>query len=281
MKRILSLSLLFILSGMNAQVGINTTNPQQDLHVAGPTENIRIQGLNSTNNINNLGYPSTTRVFANASGDLILGTVEEKFRVFVDSEDYLNDAENPENVIVQTGNGFGFNGAGTLNDPAGVTFTLEKTAVIEVNYSLSWSAYKVVNNHRKRMQDARARIIQTGIYFRLNDVDGPTVIYDADGIPINGGPWCIDPDSGSQNSCLEEAGLLALNGQFYKNAELENGAFDNFRNTGTDYVKLPPGTYVAMFAARIEVFDTTGTGESRIYIGSDKDEVQIVAYYYN
>ncbi len=31
----------------------------------------------------------------------------------------------------------------------------------------------------------------------------------------------------------------------------------------------------------VEVFDTSATGEARIYLGSANDEVQIIAYYYN
>lgn len=282
MKTIITFFHLVAFTGIIAQVGINTTNPQQEVHVAGATENVRIDGLNETNNINNLGAPSTTRVMANAYGDLILGAMDEgTIKVFVDSENYLEDPEVPGSICVQTGNGFGFNGTGVVADPVGSTFTLTKNAVLEVNYSVSWSAYHVYRQSFKRMEDARARIVQTGIYFRENSVNGPAVIYDVDGVPINGGPWCINPDSGNQSSCLEEAGLLALNGHFYKNSEDVNGAYFGFHNTASDYVKLGPGTYVAMFAARVEVFDTAGSGESRIYLGSSNDEVQIVAYYYN
>lgn len=282
MKRIISIINILAFTCLTAQVGINTQNPQQEVHVAGATENVRIDGLNETNNTNNLGSGSTTRVLVDAEGDLMLGTIEQStIEVFVDSENYLIDDEDPNSIVIQTGNDFGFNETGEVLDVAGSTFTLTKNAILEVNYSVSWSAYHVFHHQFKRMEDSRARIIQTGIYFRQNDPSGPAVIYDADGNPINGGPWCINPDSGNQNSCLEEAGLLAINGQFYKNASDVDGAYLNFKNTASDYVKLGPGTYIAMFAARVEVFDTTGSGESRIYLGSANDEVQIIAYYYN
>jgi hypothetical protein len=282
MKKFITLVHILAVTGIVAQVGINTSNPQQEVHLAGSIENVRIDGLNATNNANNLGNGSTTRVLVDAEGDLILGTVEETtIEVFVDIENYLEDAETPGNIVLQTGNAFGFNAVGVVRDEAQSTFTLTKTAILEINYSVTWNAYHVFHHSFKRMADARARIIQSGIYFRQNDVSGPAVVNDADGIPINGGPWCIDPDSGQQNSCLEEAGLLAINGQFYKNYSDVFGAYTDFRNTATDYVKLGPGTYIAMFAARIEVYDTTGTGESRIYLGPGNDEVQIIAYYYN
>ena len=38
-----------------AQVGIGTTNPLQELHIAGTTSTIRVEGLNSINNSNNNG----------------------------------------------------------------------------------------------------------------------------------------------------------------------------------------------------------------------------------
>ncbi|MCH7785791.1 MAG: hypothetical protein IIB06_10320, partial [Bacteroidetes bacterium] len=239
-------------------------------------------GLNDTNE-NNFGEGSTTRVKANANGDLILGSLENNISILVDSEDYLDDERTPNNLIIQTGNGFGFNQAGVINDIIAATFTLTTNAVLEVNYSVSWSAYNVLDFKRKRIEDQRARIIQSGIYFSEIDATGneTPVINDVDENPINGGPWCINPDSGNQNSCLEWAGLLALNGQFYNNASATHGEFENFKNTASDYVKLGPGTYIARFAARIEVYDITGTGSTRIYLGTHKDELQIIAYYYN
>jgi hypothetical protein len=282
MKRIITLIHILAVTGIVAQVGINTQNPQQEVHLAGSVENVRIDGLNAVNNVNNLGNGSTTRVLVDANGDLVLGATDEvPIEIFVDSENYLEDEETPGSIVLQTGNGFGFNGTGVVLDVAQSTFTLTKNAILEINYSVTWDSYHVFHHDFKRMSDARARIVQTGIYFRQDDPSGPAVINDADGIPINGGPWCINPDSGSQNSCLEEAGLLALNGQFYKNYDAVEGAYTGFRNTATDYVKLGPGTYIAMFAARMEVSDTQGSGESRIYLGTKNDELQIVAYYYN
>jgi len=86
-----------------AQVGINTNSPQQKVHVAGTTENIRVEGLSETNNTNNLGSPSTTRVYINANGDLTLGSAAASVQLLVDSENYLTDVENPTSLINQTG----------------------------------------------------------------------------------------------------------------------------------------------------------------------------------
>lgn len=62
--------MLFVDGGQNA-VGIATDTPQTALHVAGASNIVRVESLNSTNNANNNGLtPSIVK--ANANGDLIL-----------------------------------------------------------------------------------------------------------------------------------------------------------------------------------------------------------------
>ncbi len=284
--------LVFNLSKASAQVGINTTDPQQEVHVAGINKNVRVEGLDSINNINNFGMGSTTRVLVDAEGDLILGaSSEHNINILVDAENYLDDNETPNNVIIQTGTGLGYRRAGILNelDPNYNDFVFELTsnAIVEVNYSVSWSIYDAISLSKKRLDDERSRIIQTGIYFRKvtydgngDEVWGDAVQKDVDDVYINGGPWCIEMNP-SGTSCLEEAGLIALNGQFYKNANQEHGAYFNFKNTASDYVKLGPGYYVALFVGRIEVADINAEGAAKMWVGSGQDELQIIAYYYN
>ena len=77
MKKIITLLHILAVTGIVAQVGINTQNPQQEVHLAGSTENVRVEGLNAANNVNNLGNGSTTRVLVDEDGDLILGTADE------------------------------------------------------------------------------------------------------------------------------------------------------------------------------------------------------------
>lgn len=267
---------------VSAQVGINTTNPQQEVHLAGSTENVRIDGLNDTNNVNNYGVDQTTRVFADADGDLILGSMGDDFEILVDTDNYLENVENPTSIIIQTGTGLGYNPAGIPVDHLNASFTLTAKAIVEVNYSVSWSVYHVQHHKKKRIEDQRSKIIQTGLFFRENDIDGDAVIYDGNGDiinEVNGGSWCIDTTPTGDN-CLEEGGLIALNGQFYNNSLPEEGSYQCIKNTASDYVILGPGTYIAMFAARMQVGDTGGTGESRIYLGICMDELQIMAYYY-
>lgn len=289
-----SLALLLIVSIfsfnihlLSAQVGINTANPEELVHVAGTTANVRVEGLSNVSpteyNPDNQGVGSTTRVYVNAQGDLILGSASDGVGLLVDSANYLDDRENQYNIIIQKGYGSGYNPAGTPIEPNAI-FTLSTNAILEVNYSVSWSVYNEISLYKKRLDDQRARIIHTGIYFMTNvnnpsnPLGGIPVTVDADGDTINGKKWCIDPNP---SNCGLYAGLIGLSGQFYKNSNSEVGEYQNFQTTGTDYVKLPPGTYIALFAARFQVEDTNGNGSAKIWLGTGKDELQIRAYYYD
>jgi len=268
----------------SGQVGINTIDPQQEVHVAGPTENVRIDGLNFTNNDNNFGVDQTTRVFANANGDLILGSMGDDFEILVDTHNYLEDGENASDKIIQTGTDLGYWAAGTprITNPS-FTIPVGKTAIVEVNYSVSWSIYNIGNDDiRKRIKDKRARIIQTGIY--LIDGNGDFVIYDGLGNVINeiNGlgefSWCLSNPAG--NGC-DYIGLFAINGQFYNNSSSDEGSYICIKNTASDYVILGEGTYTAMYAGRVQVDDTQGSGAITVFIGPCNDELQIIAYYFS
>lgn len=273
-----------------AQVGINTTNPQQTLDVAGANATVRVDGLNEINEPKNLGAGSTTRVYADSNGDLTLDpNGATGINLLIDSENYLFDEETPRNRVNQVGTAFGYETVGYPTDFSASQFTLTKNAIVEINYSVSWSIYKTRTPAAdNRIQDGEARIIQTGVYFRRvtdpsDPYDGPAIIYeldDATGTPINGGPWCINMNS-SGTTCLEYGGLVALNGQFYTNLDKDDGAYRNFKNTGSDYVRLGPGTYVAMFVGRVYVGDVNSVGAIKAFLGADNDELQIVAYYYD
>lgn len=266
------------------QVGINTTNPQELVHVAGSTENVRVEGLSYPHNSNNLGPESTTRVYVNSLGNLVLGTADDAPPLFIDSPNYLEDQETPENIVIQVGHGFGYKPTASPIDWPNYVFTLVDTAIVEINYSVSWTIYNEINDERKRIDDNRSRAVHTGVYFMdITDLNGPTpyrpgntpVVYDADNNAINGGPWCIDPVS--LNNCNEWAGLVGLNGQYYANSESRAGVFAG-RTNGSYYVKLPPGDYLAMFACKLEVEDTNGNGAAKLWVGRDNDELQIRIY---
>ena len=288
-KIILLIAFLFIIDISMGQVGINTTNPQQLVHVADSLANVRVDGLSEANNIDNLGVDQTTKVYVDGNGDLTLGSDlgANNSALIVDSANYLNDVTNPTNDIIQTGVNFGYSKAGIpVAGIVGASFTLTTKAVLEVNYSLSWSIYDAIHHEKKRLDDVRARVVQTGIYFINSEVghpdEGSAIEFDAEGIPINGPfeTWCIDP-SASGSTCNEYAGLIGLTAQFYNNANAESGSYQDFRNTASDYVKLGPGTYTALFAAYLQVEVITGGGAAKMYLGTHEDELQILAFYYD
>lgn len=252
---------------MLGQVGIHTSNPQEALHLASPWSNIKVEGLSETNNVNNLGGVNTTRVYVNALGDLTLAPVEESIEIVLDSENYLEDTGGRLN---QTGNGEGFAETGT---PIGGSFTLERDAIVEINYAVSWS---IARNNNRRINDGRARIVQTAIAFK--DAEDELVLNDLNGNPINS-PVDDCSDSPFIN-CLATPGLIGLSGQFYTNSQDLSGAFQNFHNSATDYVRLPQGTYTACFFAQLSVENTNGVGNVRALLGTGFDTVQIIAYYY-
>lgn len=260
----------------NAQVGINITTPwpEEELHIGGDTSNIRIEGLNSANNPNNLGSSNTSKVFVNEFGDLVLGKLEDNIQMIFDSENYLKDVQNPTSLILQTGEGQGFSQAGIPTLGLAASFTLTKPAIIEVNYSVSWNIGKNVTS-TSRIDDFRARVVQTGMYFRKDNYLGAPVVNDYFGNPINGYALCIT------STCSEVAGMIAVNGQIYNNNDNNEGEWRSFRNSASDYVVLGPGTYTPMFAAQLEVGDTNGTGAIKMYLGVENDEVQIIAHYFN
>ncbi len=279
LKRLQLVMLLLCISNSMAQVGIDTNTPQQALDVGGSTSTVRVDGLSETNNVNNLGNGATTRVYVDDKGDMVLGETSDNIEILIDYENYLEDVEDPTTLVNQTGNAFGYTTAGTPIDGVAASFTLTKNAIVEVNYSVSWSVYKNASP-TGRIADEHARIVQTGLYFRYNNYLGAAVINDVDGNPINDGPWCIDVNSSGTN-CQEVGGLMAINGQFYNNGSNNNGEYRDFHNTGSDYVKLGPGTYCVMFAAQLAVGDTGGTGAVKMYLGSGNDDLQIIAHYYN
>ena len=137
MKKIyLILGLLFVTPLAFSQVGINTNNPQQPLHVAGAIETIRVDGLSAVNNPNNLGVGSTTPVHIDDNGDLVLGTQSTNIEILFDSENYLIDGISPTTLINQTGGGFGYSTAGIPVGGTAATFTLTANAIVEINYSV-------------------------------------------------------------------------------------------------------------------------------------------------
>lgn len=256
-----------------AQVGVNTTTPQEELHIEGATSTIRVEGLNFANNNLNLGTVENTRVYVDTDGDLVLGDGSTDIEVLFNPANYLDDpldtGGSNSNQINQTGVGSGYSQGGwpRVIGPGTSTFTLTRPAIVEINYSLSYEIYK----SGRGIDDEHARTVQFYVYLRNGSHTGPIVASDIDGTPI---------------TFAGNVGSLGYSGQFYTNGS-QHGAdgmegFDRkYFATGHDYVKLGPGTYSPMFAGVMFVANTSGTGAVKMQIGGGDDEIVVVAHYYN
>jgi len=279
MKNIIFYTLLITSASIFAQIGVNTTNPQEELHIEGATSTIRVEGLNFANNTLNLGTAENSKVYVDADGDLVLASQPQDVELLFNPANYLEDPLDTgganSNQINQTGVGSGYSEGGwpRQTGPGLSTFTLTKNAIVEINYSLSYEIYKSGIG----ISDHHARTVQFYVYLRrngpanVNPSDANLVRNDVDGNPIN---------------FAGNDGALGYSGQFYTNGD-SNGAsglegFDRkFYATGHDYVKLGPGTYTPMFAGVMFVANTAGTGAVKMQIGGGDDEIVVVAHYYN
>ena len=112
-------------SGLAAQVGIGTTNPEQDLHIAGANSTIRIDGLNAINNANNNGGIYTHNVEVNADGDLVVA--ETKVELLMDVTNQATE------LFLPTAANSGYINAEIYSR----SFTLGRRALIFVEYTVS------------------------------------------------------------------------------------------------------------------------------------------------
>ncbi len=130
----------------HAQVGIGTTNPQQDLHIAGNSSTIRIEGLNSTNNVNNNGIDNPV-IKVNPDGDLILEPAVNAMTI--DASDADTFMATP---VVLSDN------IGELTSAVAYTanITLTKQTLVEITF---WTACDLYNGDgTNTIEDGRVRL---------------------------------------------------------------------------------------------------------------------------
>jgi len=130
MNKIISQSLLIIVmllffQNNFAQVGVGTTNPLQNLHIAGTNSTIRIEGLNSTNNVLNNGI-DLAPVAVNANGDLVLGGSPFLSTIIVD-QDYTGFLGSGIDVVT-------INGQTQIQTVHTNNIILTQQALVEISY---------------------------------------------------------------------------------------------------------------------------------------------------
>ena len=157
MKKKYSVILFFVfLCSQGQNVGINETTPQQALHLGSPTGTIRVDGLNSPNNVFNGGAPKTYPLYVDSNGDLTLSIATFQNS---DGSDAIT-ATTPSaatSLIVPAIASLPNNGyRSTIILP--YTFTVNRPAILEVKYNIS---FEVLASVGVKLRNTKARTIQT------------------------------------------------------------------------------------------------------------------------
>ncbi len=151
MKNTITCCLLGVLAIFvsNAQVGIGTTNPQETLHIAGSGSTLRVEGLNNTNNANNLGGSSSYNVVADSEGNLGLG---------MPSGEISSDSNIPSPITVRTTANSGLNSAELYQK----NFTLSQRALVVITYyvALDFESF----DGTAKIDDGRAKVAHNYFY---------------------------------------------------------------------------------------------------------------------
>jgi len=203
-KKILTLCLsLFVGANCFSQVGIGTTDPQQDLHIAGSSSSIRIDGLNQTNNANNYGTRPVP-VHANADGDLIAPGLPASAEIIHNGENFITST----NYWERTGS-LGETWSGEIYRTS--SFTLTQPALISIHYSLGMSVRQWGTNLVVR--DGKPKILSSWLELGDGTTADPAKRY----------------GSSSQTYTCSAPGGHVIDGFLY--------------NTASDAILLPAGTY--------------------------------------
>ena len=140
------------LTNVFGQVGINTADPQEALHIAGSDSNIRVEGLNNANNANNLGGVNNYNMMVDTNGDLSLG---------LQSGLLSSESKLPSTVTVQSTVSAGLNSGELYQE----NFTLSQRALVVITYNVAIE-FKSYDGSAK-LKDGRAKIAHN--YFYIGD----------------------------------------------------------------------------------------------------------------
>lgn len=168
---VLSSSLLF------SQVGIGTTTPQKDLHIAGTTSTIRIESLNSTNKPLLNVAPRLAPVYVTANGDLTLNPpnysagegigVNEPLNFLISIPNFVPNGPYGDGTVVANNTTV----TTAVNQIAIVPFTSPQDALIEVRYAMTidLSDQLLPAPAASTFSDISARTVRCYYYIDLNN----------------------------------------------------------------------------------------------------------------
>lgn len=248
--------LLLLSASIYAQVGIGTTNPQKDLHVAGSTSTIRIEKLNSVNSPSLNNGVNLSPVYVDKDGELTLNPSNYT------SGSSVPGSVAPLNFLLNIGNfipdGPAFNGVVLNNDITTtnasmqlitVPFNAPQSALIEVKYGIT-----VVVSDKD--------LTTTPAGSPLDDKSARTFeVY-----------FCIDLNSNGLDTA-ELSKQYGNKGQAI--ASLTQGIMGYPYMNAHGYANIPSGNHSLVFFAKT----TDGTGKyTSVGFGGDLDYLKIRLY---
>lgn len=231
-----------------AQVGIGTTQPQQDLHIAGDTSTIRIESLNATNNPFNNGIdlaPVSIDGFGNFT---LVPQYNTPLEFLLEENNFIPD--NPSNLDFNTGTVINSDLASTSNEAIIITkaITIPQPSIIEVNYAVTmlFAGDDLKSNTLTPITDAKSR---TGeIFFR------------------------IDLNSDGLNT-TEISKKYGIKGIYYTSSSGGVAGYAYVNSQG--YVTLPTGNHTIYFYGVVKDGNSSYTS---IGFGGSKDYLKIRLY---
>lgn len=230
---------------LSAQVGLGTTTPEEDLHVAGATSTIRIEGLNSVNNVNNNGE-NLVPVSVDGLGNYrLLPEFDEPIQFLLEEDDFI---PNKPHAASSVNTGTVIN-SGILNTfSEGViqtkTFNMPRPGIAQVNYAVTilLANQNLQSGNLSAITDARSRTAE--IYFSV-DVNNNGVL--------------------DTNEAEKKYGLK---GQYY--ASLSGGIAGYAYMNSQGYVSLPQGMHTIYFYGVVKdganTFTSVGFGGTKDYL---------------
>lgn len=241
MKQIAFLNILLLTSFSFAQVGIGTTNPQQDLHIAGTTSTIRIESLNSVNEPILNDSAKLAPAYVTPEGDITIYPSGYTSGSSTGNLEPLNFLINIPNFVP---NGPFGDGTVVANDATvtsateqivSVPFSSPQNALIEVRYvmTIDLSDEFLPQPAASTFSDLSARTVRCYFYIDLNN----------DGL-----------------DATELSKVYGLHGEAY--ASYTQGSVGYAFIHGVGYGSIPPGNHSLVF------FGETADGDNlQTYIG--------------
>lgn len=176
MKKITFILSVLCSSFLFSQVGIGTSTPQQDLHIAGTTSTIRIESLNSVNKPLLNVSPRLAPVYVTANGDLTLNPpnystgegigVNEPLNFLISIPNFVPNGPYGDGTVVANDATV----TSAVNQIASVPFSSPQDALIEVRYAMTidLSDQFLPAPAASTFNDISARTVRCYFYIDLN-----------------------------------------------------------------------------------------------------------------